>query len=193
MPAVEIRRVRADEGSVLRSLRLRALAESPHAFSSTLQEERVLAEPEWAARAAAGAAGAEVVVIVALADGGVPVGMAGGRVRDEPGVVSLWGMWVDPAVRGERVGARLIDAVDGWARAQGAHGATLITADTYFSLPAYPLELVVDPTGAGDTFAGGFVGFIASHAGGTFDDNVLRNAMAYGTSLASYTVQRFGT
>ncbi len=76
---------------------------------------------------------------------------------------------------------------------QGAHGATLITADTYFSLPAYPLELVVDPTGAGDTFAGGFVGFIASHAGGTFDDNVLRNAMAYGTSLASYTVQRFGT
>jgi sugar/nucleoside kinase (ribokinase family) len=76
---------------------------------------------------------------------------------------------------------------------QGAHGATLVTADSYFSLPAYPLELVVDPTGAGDTFAGGFVGFIASHAGGTFDDNVLRNAMAYGTSLASYTVQRFGT
>jgi sugar/nucleoside kinase (ribokinase family) len=76
---------------------------------------------------------------------------------------------------------------------QGAHGATLVTADSYFSLPAYPLELVVDPTGAGDTFAGGFVGFIAAHAGGTFDDNVLRNAMAYGTSLASYTVQRFGT
>jgi sugar/nucleoside kinase (ribokinase family) len=76
---------------------------------------------------------------------------------------------------------------------QGAHGATLVTADSYVSLPAYPLELVVDPTGAGDTFAGGFVGFIASHAGGTFDDNVLRNAMAYGTSLASYTVQRFGT
>ncbi len=76
---------------------------------------------------------------------------------------------------------------------QGAHGATLVTADSYFSLPAYPLELVVDPTGAGDTFAGGFVGFIASHAGSAFDDNVLRNAMAYGTSLASYTVQRFGT
>ncbi len=76
---------------------------------------------------------------------------------------------------------------------QGGHGATLVTADSYFSLPAYPLELVVDPTGAGDTFAGGFVGFIASHAGGTFDDNVLRNAVAYGTSLASFTVQRFGT
>jgi sugar/nucleoside kinase (ribokinase family) len=76
---------------------------------------------------------------------------------------------------------------------QGGHGATLVTADSYFSLPAYPLELVVDPTGAGDTFAGGFVGFIASQAGGSLDENVLRNAMAYGTSLASYTVQRFGT
>jgi sugar/nucleoside kinase (ribokinase family) len=76
---------------------------------------------------------------------------------------------------------------------QGGHGATLVTADSYFSLPAYPLELVVDPTGAGDTFAGGFVGFLASQGGGSFEENVLRNAMAYGTALASYTVQRFGT
>jgi sugar/nucleoside kinase (ribokinase family) len=76
---------------------------------------------------------------------------------------------------------------------QGGHGATLVTADSYFSLPAYPLDLVVDPTGAGDTFAGGFIGFIADQAGGPLDDNVLRNAMAYGTALASFTVQRFGT
>ncbi len=79
---------------------------------------------------------------------------------------------------------------------QGASGATLITADSFFSLPAYPLELVVDPTGAGDTFAGGFVGFIASQAGawqGENAEDVLRNAMAYGTALASFTVQRFGT
>jgi sugar/nucleoside kinase (ribokinase family) len=76
---------------------------------------------------------------------------------------------------------------------QGEYGATLITADDYFSLPAYPLEIVVDPTGAGDTFAGGFVGLIASQAGGPLDGNVLRNAMAYGTALASFTVQRFGT
>jgi sugar/nucleoside kinase (ribokinase family) len=76
---------------------------------------------------------------------------------------------------------------------QGAAGATLVTADSFFALPAYPLELVVDPTGAGDTFAGGFVGFIAGQAGGPLDDNVVRNAMAYGTALASFTVQRFGT
>jgi sugar/nucleoside kinase (ribokinase family) len=76
---------------------------------------------------------------------------------------------------------------------QGGNGATLVTADSYFSLPAYPLQIVVDPTGAGDTFAGGFVGFIAAQAGRPLDDTVLRNAMAYGTSLASHTVQRFGT
>ena len=76
---------------------------------------------------------------------------------------------------------------------QGEYGAALITAEDFFALPAFPLEVVVDPTGAGDTFAGGFVGLIASQAGGSFDANVLRNAMAYGTALASFTVQRFGT
>ena len=48
---------------------------------------------------------------------------------------------------------------------QGEHGAALITADQFFALPAYPLETVIDPTGAGDTFAGGFVGYIARHLG----------------------------
>ena len=44
---------------------------------------------------------------------------------------------------------------------QGEYGSALITADEFFALPAYPLETVIDPTGAGDTFAGGFVGYIA--------------------------------
>ena len=46
---------------------------------------------------------------------------------------------------------------------QGEYGAALFTQDGFFSLPAYPLERVIDPTGAGDTFAGGFVGFVAAH------------------------------
>jgi len=75
---------------------------------------------------------------------------------------------------------------------QGEYGATLITADGYFSLPAFPLEDVVDPTGAGDTFAGGFVGYIAA-CGGARDDELLRRAMAYGTALASFNVEEFGT
>ena len=46
---------------------------------------------------------------------------------------------------------------------QGEYGAALITDDEFFALPAYPLETVIDPTGAGDTFAGGFVGYLARH------------------------------
>jgi sugar/nucleoside kinase (ribokinase family) len=75
---------------------------------------------------------------------------------------------------------------------QGEYGAALITADGFFALPAYPLETVVDPTGAGDTFAGGFVGYLAAR-GGQIDDDALRRAMAYGTALASYNVEEFGT
>ena len=78
---------------------------------------------------------------------------------------------------------------------QGEYGAALITADDFFALPAYPLERVVDPTGAGDTFAGGFVGLIASRLDGEhpLDGDLLRNAMAYGTALASFNVEQFGT
>ena len=72
---------------------------------------------------------------------------------------------------------------------QGEYGSALITADDFFALPAYPLHEVIDPTGAGDTFAGGFVGFIASQLDGP-PSTVLRNAMAYGTALASFNVER---
>ncbi len=76
---------------------------------------------------------------------------------------------------------------------QGEYGSALITPDDFFALPAYPLHQVVDPTGAGDTFAGGFVGFIAQHVDQVHDPEVLRNAMAYGTALASFNVEQFGT
>ncbi len=76
---------------------------------------------------------------------------------------------------------------------QGEYGAALVTADGFFALPAYPLETVVDPTGAGDTFAGGFVGYIAAHPGEKLDDELLRGAMAHATVLASFNVEEFGT
>ena len=75
---------------------------------------------------------------------------------------------------------------------QGEYGAALLTPHTFFALPAYPLETVVDPTGAGDTFAGGFVGYLAAR-GGELDDDALRRAMAFGTALASFNVEEFGT
>jgi sugar/nucleoside kinase (ribokinase family) len=76
---------------------------------------------------------------------------------------------------------------------QGEYGAALVTADGFFSLPAFPLESVVDPTGAGDTFAGGFVGYIAAHIEEEITDELLRQAMAHGTALASFNVEEFGT
>jgi sugar/nucleoside kinase (ribokinase family) len=77
---------------------------------------------------------------------------------------------------------------------QGEYGAALITRERFFSLPAFPLENVLDPTGAGDSFAGGFVGYIAAHLGsGELSDELLRAAMAHGTALASFNVEEFGT
>jgi sugar/nucleoside kinase (ribokinase family) len=76
---------------------------------------------------------------------------------------------------------------------QGEYGAALITDDQFFALPAYPLETVIDPTGAGDSFAGGFVGYIAAHRDEELSDELLRRAMAYGTAVASYNVEEFGT
>ena len=76
---------------------------------------------------------------------------------------------------------------------QGEYGAAMITRDSYFSLPAFPLETVVDPTGAGDTFAGGLIGYIAAAGAEAIDEELLRRAMAYGTALASFNVEEFGT
>jgi sugar/nucleoside kinase (ribokinase family) len=75
---------------------------------------------------------------------------------------------------------------------QGEYGAALFTEQGFFALPAYPLETVVDPTGAGDSFAGGFLGYLASQDGG-LDEAVLRPAMTYGSVLASFNVEEFGT
>ena len=76
---------------------------------------------------------------------------------------------------------------------QGEHGAAMYTRDGFFGLPAFPTPDVVDPTGAGDSFAGGFMGYVAAHADEEIDDELLRRAMAYGTALASFNVEAFGT
>jgi sugar/nucleoside kinase (ribokinase family) len=77
---------------------------------------------------------------------------------------------------------------------QGEYGAALFTADRFFSVPAFPLETVKDPTGAGDSFAGGFMGYLSSVGPeAAEDDDELRRAMTYGSVMASFNVEDFGT
>jgi sugar/nucleoside kinase (ribokinase family) len=75
---------------------------------------------------------------------------------------------------------------------QGEYGAALFTENGFFALPGFPLEDVRDPTGAGDSFAGGFLGYLDS-LGSEPDEASLRRAMGYGTVLASFNVEEFGT
>ncbi len=73
---------------------------------------------------------------------------------------------------------------------KGEHGAIVIDNESLFALPAYPLEAIQDPTGAGDTFMGGFVGYLAQYE--SFDEDTFKRAVVFGTALASFTVERFG-
>ena len=74
---------------------------------------------------------------------------------------------------------------------RGEYGAAMFTKDEYFAIPAYPLEAVFDPTGAGDTFAGGLMGYLASQE--KLDTAALRRAMIFGSVMASFNVEEFGT
>jgi sugar/nucleoside kinase (ribokinase family) len=74
---------------------------------------------------------------------------------------------------------------------KGEHGALLFHDKKVFYAPALPLEEVYDPTGAGDTFAGGFTGYIAQSESLAFDN--MKNAIIYGSNLASFCVEEFGT
>jgi sugar/nucleoside kinase (ribokinase family) len=79
---------------------------------------------------------------------------------------------------------------------RGEYGAALFTGDEFFAIPGYLLEDVRDPTGAGDSFAGGFLGYLdGRRAAGdsVLDPSILRQAMAYGSVLASFNVEDFGT
>jgi sugar/nucleoside kinase (ribokinase family) len=74
---------------------------------------------------------------------------------------------------------------------KGEHGALLFHEDKVFSAPALPLAEVFDPTGAGDCFAGGFIGYMAKV--GTVNFNNMKNALIFGSALASFCVEKFGT
>jgi sugar/nucleoside kinase (ribokinase family) len=76
---------------------------------------------------------------------------------------------------------------------QGSYGACVFSDGGFFFLPGYPLDTVVDPTGAGDAFAGGFFGYLDHHSDALDNEHVLRCAAVYGSVIASYAIEEFGS
>jgi GNAT superfamily N-acetyltransferase len=131
---ITVRAVRAGEGPRLRELRMRAMADAAEAFGSTLEHESQQPEEHWSEMAAGGE---EVGIYVAI-DGESWIGMAAGLwFARERGVVQLWGMWVEPTRRGERIGERLVAAVRGWATARGARFIRLGVVDRSPAIALY--------------------------------------------------------
>jgi ribosomal protein S18 acetylase RimI-like enzyme len=144
---MELRRVRAGEGALLRGLRLRALADAPRAFFTTLETDAAEPPERWEDLAAASEAGASEVVFVVVRDGRW-VAMAGCRLdAGRPGSAVLWGMWVEPTERERGLGARLVDAAAAWARALGASRLDLAVSEDSDAAAALYRGLGFVPTG----------------------------------------------
>lgn len=103
-----------------RDLRLRSLADSPHAYGSTLEREQAFSEDDWRSRVAGWTVPGDEVSgpAVLVWAGGDPVGMGGG-FRDEPGMLHVVAMWTDPAWRGRGVGRLVLDTLRAWADERG--------------------------------------------------------------------------
>jgi GNAT superfamily N-acetyltransferase len=131
--SMKIRRIRADEGLALRALRLSALADSPMAYGSTFAREDAYPEAVWHERAAAGAAGGNVVTIVAEHEGrlvAMASGLATGPETQDGSQPTMVGVFVERTSRRQGVGVALIEAIVGWARARGSTRLTIwITAN----------------------------------------------------------------
>lgn len=146
--AFSVRRFAAHEWQTYRSLRLRALAESPNAFARTHAEEAAFPTERWSARLeSAGDTTSEFPLVAELS--GEPVGLAWGRI--EPftrGEVHVYQMWVAPEARGHGIGRALLEAIVEWARASNARSVSL--GVTCGDTPANHLYRAVgfEPTGA---------------------------------------------
>jgi ribosomal protein S18 acetylase RimI-like enzyme len=114
---MRIHHVQAHEWERSKALRLRALREDPHGFSSTYQRELALGDEWWTSRAALSEAGEEQRTFIATDDGDRWLGMA--LARDDAGTAVLNAMWVAPEGRGQGAARRLCDACADWAREHG--------------------------------------------------------------------------
>jgi GNAT superfamily N-acetyltransferase len=163
---LQVRRIHDDEWQPLRALRLRALADAPMAFSSSLAREEGFSDDLWRERAIAGAAGADRVTFIAESDGRW-VGLATGLLPGAPGsdvtVPTLVGMFVDRSARRQGAGAALIEQIAAWVRERGESRLALwVTSSNEAAIALYrrcafqatgatrPLAHTPDPERAGD-------------------------------------------
>jgi GNAT superfamily N-acetyltransferase len=120
---IRIRRIRDRDGSLLRDLRIRSIADAPDAFGQSLKEAHARADAEWQRSATRSARGQSRIWLIAeTADG--TAGLVQGR-RRRPATLLLFSMWVDPSVRRLGVGRRLVAALEAWATAWGARETVL--------------------------------------------------------------------
>lgn len=144
---MDIVRVREHNWEELRTIRLRALADAPYAFASTLDREHARSEDDWR-RWAAGDSSSGGGATFAATDEDRWMGLVSCFVEDaHPNAVHLVSMWVDPAARGRGVGRRLVEAVVEWAREQGARAVHLWVADGNDAALALYRKAGFEPTG----------------------------------------------
>lgn len=126
---MKVRRVHTEDAARLREIRLRALREAPYAFSSWFEREAEYASDVWERRAADSESAVDSAVFVAV-EAERWFGIAGGYFPSGDRVAAtLWGLWVDPAVRRRGVAGRLVEAVADWARGRGVARLELSVTD----------------------------------------------------------------
>ena len=137
--AVTVRAFEAHEWEIYRDLRLRALADAPDAFASTLAGETRLSDSEWARRLATSTGSAPQISAVAES-GDRPVGIAYGRIESgDSDAAHLYAMWVDPTARRSGVGRALLRAVVSWARSAPARRRRVeVTQGNVAAVRLYP-------------------------------------------------------
>lgn len=148
-PSMIVRRFTADEWRMYRGLRLRALADSPDAFGSTLAREAAFPDSDWRNRLADGASSPRALPLVALVDD-APAGLAWARIADsDTDVAHLYQVWVAPEHRGRGAGRLLVEAAIAWARESGLRA--LLLDVTVSNGAAVQLYRRLGFTDAGDT------------------------------------------
>ena len=131
MTSIDVRSIEAHEWERLREIRLEALADTPTAFITTLDEARAFPDSVWIDRASAGASGEDQRTVLAI-DGADTVGMSVGLFRPHArsGVVPIVSVYVSPRARRDGTGTRLMQDLEAWARTKGASMTSLWVVDT---------------------------------------------------------------